>query len=239
VSSLLTHLKGVMPQSALTLLQDSLTRAIGAQNGGIAMVAVGAGLALWTLTGAMTTLMWGLNIAYDREETRGFLKHRLTALAMLLCVAVATVLAFGLLVLGPHLSGWVGEAVGHGQLVQWVWWIAEWPILLVGLMAAFAGILYLGPNVDHPRWQFISFGSVVAVVIWLAGSGAFAFYASHFSSYNKAWGSLAAVIIMLTWLWLSSLALLIGAEINAEAERSRELRRGEPAERTLQAPTRG
>jgi membrane protein len=122
--------------------------------------------------------------------------------------------------------------------VTWAWWIAEWPVLLVALLAAFAGVLYLGPNVDHPRWRFLSFGSAFAVIVWLAASGAFAFYASRFASYNKTWGSLAAVIVMLTWLWLSSVALLVGAEINAEAERSRELRRGEPAERELTAPER-
>ena len=88
----------------------------------------------------------------------------------------------------------------------------------------------------HPRWKFLSFGSVLAVVIWLVASGAFAFYVSRFGSYNKAWGTLSAVVVMLTWLWLSGLALLLGAEVNAEAERSRELRRGEPAEVELQAP---
>jgi membrane protein len=122
-------------------------------------------------------------------------------------------------------------------VVKVLWWTAQWPILILGLLFAFATILYLGPNVDHPRWQFLSFGTVISVVVWLVASGAFAFYVSQFGSYNKAWGSLAAVIIMLTWLWLSSLALLFGAEINAEAERSRELRRGEPAEQDLQAPT--
>jgi membrane protein len=96
--------------------------------------------------------------------------------------------------------------------------------------------MYYGPNVEHPRWRFLSFGSVFALVVWLIASGAFAFYASRFGSYNKTWGSLAAVVVMLTWLWLSSVALLLGAEINAEAERSRELRRGEPAEVELQAP---
>ena len=92
---------------------------------------------------------------------------------------------------------------------------------------------------DKPRparWRLLSFGAVTAIVIWLAASGAFAFYVGTFGSYNKTWGSLAAVVIMLTWLWLSSVALLLGAEINAEAERTRELRRGEPAEVELQAP---
>jgi membrane protein len=100
-------------------------------------------------------------------------------------------------------------------------------------------ILYLGPDVDHPRWSFLTIGTVFAVVIWLAASGAFALFTSNFGSYDKTWGSLAIVIIMLTWLWLSALALLVGAEVNAEAERSRELRRGEPAEATLTARPKG
>ena len=103
--------------------------------------------------------------------------------------------------------------------MNWVWWIAEWPILLLGLFGAFAGILYLGPAGDQARGRLVSIGGIVAVAIWLAASGGFALYASQFSSYNKAWGSLAGVIIMLTWLWISSLALLVGAEIEAEASR--------------------
>jgi membrane protein len=102
----------------------------------------------------------------------------------------------------------------------------------------FATLLYLGPDVDHPRWRFLTPGTAVSVVLWLAASGAFAVYTSMFGSYNKTWGSLAAVIIMLTWLWLAAIALLLGAELNAEAERSRELREGQPAERRLLVPTR-
>ena len=116
-------------------------------------------------------------------------------------------LAFALLVLGPHLSGWLGSAVGAEALVQWLWWTAQWPILLLGLFLAFATILYLGPDIDHPRWSFLTIGTVFAVVLWLAVSGAFALFTSNFGSYDKTWGSLAIVIIMLTWLWLSSLAL--------------------------------
>src|ERR687891_20034 len=109
-------------------------------------------------------------------------------------------------------------------------------LLVLGLLLAFAGVLYLGPNVAHPRWRFLTPGAVFAVVVWLLASGLFAVYVSMFGSYNKAWGSLAAVIVMLTWLWLSALAILFGAEINAEAEPTRELRQGRPAERDLQAP---
>ena len=238
VTGIIDRLRGVVPDESLTLIQDTLTRVTEAQsNSGLVMVIVGSVLALWTVTGAMETLMWALNSAYDREETRGFFKRRLTALAMVFLMLFAFALAFGLLVLGPLVSGWIGDAVGMEAVVKWLWWTAQWPILIFGLLFAFATILYLGPNVDHPRWRFLTFGTAISVFVWLAASGGFAFYVSQFSSYNKAWGSLAAVIIMLTWLWISGLALLFGAEVNAESERSRELRRGEPAEEELQAPT--
>jgi membrane protein len=237
ISRIIDRLDGVAPQEALNLIRDSLRRTTESQSrSGIWMTVVGSILALWTLTGSMQTLMWALNSAYDREETRGFVKRRLTALAMVLLMLVAFALVFGLLVLGPHLSGWIGSAVGFEALVKWLWWTAQWPFLILGLLFAFATILYLGPNVDHPRWQFLTVGTAISVLVWLLASGAFAVYVSQLGSYNKTWGSLAAVIIMLTWLWISGVALLFGAEVNAETERSRELRRGEPAEAELQAP---
>jgi membrane protein len=237
IRTIIDKLEGVAPQEALTLLRDSLTRITESQSSsGITMIVVGSILALWTLTGAMDTLMWALNSAYDREETRGFFKRRLTAIAMVILMLLAFVLAFGLLVLGPVLSNAIGSALDLETLVQWLWWTAQWPILLLGLLLAFATIHYLGPNVDHPRWRFLTLGTAISVIVWLLASGAFAVYVSSLGSFNKTWGSLAGVIIMLTWLWLSGLALLFGAEVNAEAERSRELRRGEPAETELQAP---
>ena len=240
IGTISEKLAGVVPREALMLVDDSLTRVIeNNASSGIAMALVGTVLAAWSLTGAMQTLMWALNSAYERDETRGFLKRRLTALVMVILMLFAFVLAFALLVLGPQLSGWIGEAVGIEAFIDWLWWTAQWPVLILGLLVAFAAILYLGPDVDHPRWQFLSFGTALAVVVWLLGSGAFAVFVSQFGSYNKAWGSVAAVIVMLTWLWLSALALLFGAELNAEAERSRELRRGEPAEIELQAAARG
>jgi membrane protein len=237
VNSLVDQLGKVMPAEAVSLVEDSLTNMTQKQAQGAILVGIGGLLALWSMGGAMQNLMWALNAAYDREETRGFVKRRLTAYLMFFFVLIGFALAFGLLVLGPQLSEWLGNAIGEPTVFKVVWWVAQWPILIGGLLVAFAAVLYLGPNVDHPRWRFLSFGSVLAVVIWLLASGAFAFYVSQFGSYNKTWGSLSAVVIMLTWLWLGALALLFGAEVNAEAERSRELRRGEPAEVELQAPT--
>jgi membrane protein len=203
------------------------------------MTVVGIVLAIWATTGAMTGYMTAFNLAYDRKDTRGFVKRRLIALAMVGCIGGAFVLIAVLLILGPHVERYIGDAFGIQPVLVWIWWIAQWPLLIGGLLAAFATLLWLGPDVDHPRWRFLTAGSAVAVAIWLAASGGFAVYTSSFGSYNKTWGSLSAVIVMLTWLWLTGLALLFGAELNSEIERSRELRRGEPAEQELQVPSRG
>jgi membrane protein len=236
ITTLIDKLGTVIPSQATQLIEDSLRRMNENKNGSLAMVIVGFVLALWTTTGAMTAFMRGVNGAYEREETRGFVKQRLVAVQMVIGLGLAFLLVFGLLVLGPVISHWIGSALDIEGFIGWLWWIVQWPILIGALLLLFATVLYLAPNVEHPRWHFVTPGSLFAVVVWLVASGGFAVYTSMFSSYNKTWGSLAAVIVMLLWLWLSGLSLLLGAEINAEAERSRELRQGEPAERRIQAP---
>ena len=217
---LLTHLNSIVPHSVITLMDRSLTQVTHHHGGGTAMIVVGTVVAVWSLTGAMQTLQWALNVAHDREDRRGFVHGRLAAVAMLACFAVAFVLAFGLLVLGPQASHWAGDAINQPTAVSWVWWTAEWPVLIVVLLLAFAGIYRFGPDMEGNRWRVVSAGTVTAVVVWLAASGGFAWYVANFGSYNKSWGSLAAVIVMLTWLWLSSLALLVGAAIDAEVART-------------------
>jgi membrane protein len=237
VQTLIDKVGSVAPAEVTALLDESLTRMSQNDSGSWAMAAVGFLLAFWTTTGAMTSLMRALNRAYDQDETRGFVRQRLSAVLMVAVMLVAFALVFGLLVMGPALSGWIGDAVGMEAVLKWLWWVAQWPVLILGLLAAFATVLYLGPNVEQRRWQFVTPGSLFAVVVWLLVSGLFAVYTATFASYNKAWGSLAAVIVMLTWLWLTGCALLFGAEINAETERSRELREGNAAAADeIQAP---
>jgi membrane protein len=233
ITTLMNHFGSVMPKEATTLLGNSLTRLSQHRSAGVTMTIVGFVLAIWSTTGAMTSYMAGLNVAYRREETRTFVHKRLLALAMAACMGAAFLLVAVLLIFGPVIQHYLGDALGVPRALGYVWWGAQWPILLVGLLAAFATLLYLGPNVEQRRWSFLTVGTVATVGVWLAISGLFAFYTSHFGSYNKTWGSLAAVIVMLTWLWLSSLALLFGAELNAEADRTR---RGERGGRT--GPTR-
>lgn len=238
ITHVINSLGGVMPGQAKTLLSGSIQRLGHEQKSSLVMVIVGAVLAVWSTTGAMTSFMTALNVAYDRKDQRNFLRKRLTALLMVACISFAFVLVAVFLIFGPQIEKHLGNALGIQSFLAYVWWAVQWPILIGGLLAAFATLLYLGPDVDHPRWRFLSLGSAIAVFVWLLASGAFAFYTAKFGSYNKTWGSLSAVIIMLTWLWLSALALLFGAEVNAEAERSRELRQGEPAARDLQVPSR-
>jgi membrane protein len=221
VSTVVAKLDGIMPAQAAGLLRTSLENATRHHQTGIVVLVVGAVIALWSLTGAMQNLIWALNVAYHREESRGFVRRRFTAITMIAFALLGFALAFGVLVLGPLISDWVGNAVGARTPVRVAWYIAEWPLLIAGLLLVFAGLMYLGPNVEPRRWRFLTFGSVLALAIWLVASGAFSFYASRFGSYNKTWGALAAVVVMLTWLWLSAVALLFGAEVNAEVERRR------------------
>jgi membrane protein len=217
IATLMQKLEDVVPAEALSLLEDSLHRVIENRGGGVVMIVVGFLVAAWTVSGTMGAVIRTLNRIFGELEGRGFVKQRAVGVTLVVLVVAAFALVFGLLVLGPYVSDWTG--------LGWVWWLAQWPILVGGLLVAFGLIYWLGPNRREMRFKPISAGSILAVAVWLAGSGAFAVYVSMFGSYNKAWGSLAAVIVMLTWLWLSSLALLLGAELDAELEGCRDERR--------------
>ncbi len=225
ILTVVEHAGSVMPAQARSLVRSSLLRLHGERGSSTAMVAVGGVLALWSTTGAMTTYMTALNIAYGRDDRRGFVRKRLTALAMVGCIGAAFLLIATLLVFGPQIESHLRSAVGIGSALTWIWWVAQWPILVAGLLAAFATLLYLGPDVEQPRWRLLTPGAVVATVVWLAASGAFAYFSANFGSYDKTWGSFSAVIVMLTWLWVTGLALLFGAEVNAEVEQAREVPR--------------
>jgi membrane protein len=220
IADLMQRFGTVIPQEAVTLLEDSLLQLERQPSAGVTMTVVGFVLALWTTTGAVTTLMAAVNRAHDLDDPRGFAKKRLVAIALVAVLGIAVVLVSALLVLGPHVHGWIGRALNAEDPVAWVWWTAEWPVLLAVLFGAFSVVYALASDHSNRRWRLVSPGAAVAVVLWLAVSGAFAFYATSFGSYNKTWGSLSAAIVTLVWLWLSALALLFGAEVDAESERS-------------------
>jgi membrane protein len=219
ISGLVDRLTIVAPSDAATLFGDSLRHLSQRPATGLTLTLLGLGLALWSMTNAMGTVMSALNVAYDRKDSRGFVRRRLVALAMATFVGGAAVLAGALLVMGPHLQAWLGSALDARGAVATAWSIAQWPLLVVALLFAFSVVLYLGPDVEHRRWQLLTPGAVVAVAVWLAVSWAFSVYTARFGTYDKTWGTLGAVIVTLIWLWLAGISLLFGGELNAETER--------------------
>jgi membrane protein len=227
MQTLLDHLNGVVPDSVLELVRASMTQLLASDRSDV-MIAVGAVFALWSLSGAMQTVMWSLNAAHELTETRGFVRKRIVALLMILVALLAVGLVVFMLVLGPTISSWLQDQTGV-TAVSWLWDYGRWPLLVLGLLFVFGGVLFLGPDLDHRQFRLITPGAVLAVTVWVIASAGLAIYADRFGGYNKVWGSLAAVIVTMTWLWLSSLALLVGAELDAELQRVRGAAGAEPS----------
>jgi len=219
VDGLLERAGSVMPNEAVVLLRDSLRRSSESAGGGLLMTFAGLALAVWTTSSAATTLMDGLTRAYDRDESRGFVRRRLLALLIVAALVMSAALVVVLLVLGPHVEEWVGATLEAERATSWAWWTLQWPLLIGALLFVFVVVLTLGPDVELRGWRSVAPGAVAALVVWLASSAGFAFYAAYFGSYNKSWGTLSAVVVTLVWLWLTSAALLFGAELNAQASR--------------------
>ena len=229
ITQLMAHFSTVMPGQATSLLGGSLRNLDAHPASSIAMTVVGFVLAFWSTTGAMSAYMTAINITYEREDRRSFIQKRIVAVEMVAAVGFAFVLVAVLLIVGPQVEKLIASRLGSaGHVLNWLWWVLQWPVLLGGLLAAFATLLYLGPDLEQRTWRFLTPGSLVAAALWIVFSGLFAAYTAMFGSYNKTWGTLSAVIVMLTWLWLTGMALLLGAEINAEAERGGVLRGSAP-----------
>lgn len=218
IDTLIAALHGAVPAEALDLFGSSLKQIDQRAHTSVLLIVVGALLALWSLTGAMSAFMTAIELAYARRDPRPFLRRRLVALELVGFFLLALVLVGGLLVFGPTLSAWVGRKTDARSLVGWLWWGAEWPLLVGGLLAILTVMLWLAPA-KRPSWQVLIPGALLATVIWIVSSAGFAFFTATYGTYNKTWGSLSAVIVTLVWLWLTSLALLLGAELNAEASR--------------------
>jgi membrane protein len=199
------------------------------------LLVLGIAAALWTASGYVGAFMRASNVIYEVEEGRSFFKLRpLQMLVTLVLVLMLALVLVALVVTGPVAKD-VGSAIGLGDTAVMIWDIAKWPVLLVVVMLMLAVLYYSSPNAKLPGFKWVTPGSVLAVVVWLIASAAFAFYVANFGSYNKTYGALGGVIVFLVWLWITNVAILLGAELNAEGERSRELKEGVPgAEREIQ-----
>ncbi|MFI5049520.1 MAG: YihY/virulence factor BrkB family protein [Gaiellales bacterium] len=210
----------VLPPEAQTLITDTLQRLAQSQDGG-PLVLVGLVVALWSVSGALTTMMWALTMASQgRRDRRSFVRKRVVALSLLGCVLLGAAALLVLQVFGPTIARETGHDVGL------LFSLLRWPLLVAVLFLVTTAVMMLAPDDDVERtWSTLLPGSVFTVVVGLVASEGFAIYVSRFGSYNKAWGSLSGVIVLLVWLWLSGLAILLGGEINAEAARRREASR--------------
>jgi membrane protein len=205
---------------AIDIAQESAAGKTGAAS--IAFV-VGLFGAVWAASGAMNAVIKALNRAYDRVETRPFWKVRLTAILLVVASGVVTAGLFLLIVFGGPIGEAIAEQAKLGGAFDLVWGIVRWPLAFAAILLFFALVYYLGPNKDQRNWKWITPGSVVGGLLWLALSGLFAVYTSLSESYDRTYGSLAGGIILLLWLNYSAVALLFGAELNSELDRQADI----------------
>jgi len=237
VNRVLVIVGDVGSASAVHSLQPILDQLTKAPAAGFALV-FGLLLALWSASGYVAAFSRGMNRVYEIDEGRPIWKLRPALLLITVVLVVIAVVIVAAVVLSGGVARSIGGTVGLSDATVTVWNILKWPVI-VGLVVVAIAILYQWtPNVRQPKFRWVSLGAVVAVVVWVVASVGLGLYVSHFGNYNKTYGSLAGVIVLLLWLWITNLALLFGAELDAEVERGRELQGGIKAEKSIQLPPR-
>lgn len=210
----LAELAGILPEGARTLITDQLASIASQPRGKLSLgVLFGIVLALWSASAAIRTLMDGLNVVYDEKEKRGFVPYYATALALTFGGIVAGVLALSLVAALPAIIKWTGL-----PSIQTAIALLRWPLLAVATMFGLAVLYRYGPSRKAAQWQWVSWGAVVATLLWIVVSAGFSSYVSNFGNYNETYGALGAVIILLMWFYLSAYVILLGGELNAEME---------------------
>ncbi|MEA2282246.1 MAG: rane protein [Solirubrobacteraceae bacterium] len=232
----LTDIVGsIAPKSAVAALKgpiQGITKSSG--TAGILLI-VGLVSALWSASGYVGAFMRASNRIYEVEEGRSFIKLRPLQMLVTLVLILLLVLVIVAVVLTGPIAGAVGSAIGVASAAVTVWNIVKWPVLFVIVVFMFAVLYYSAPNAKLRGLKSIIPGAALAIVVWLIASAAFAFYVANFGSYNKTYGTLGGIVAFLVWLWITNVVILLGAELNAERERSRQLAAGVPeAEREIQ-----
>jgi membrane protein len=227
------------PSSAVNTFKGPVDSIANSRSTAGVLLIVGLLGALWSASGYVGAFSRASNAIYERAEGRKFyLLRPLQVLVTLILILMAACVVIALIVSGP-LATSIGNAIGIGSTALTVWNIAKWPVMLVVVMVMLAILYYASPNAKHPKFKWISPGSAVAVVLWVIASALFAFYVANFGSYNKTYGALGGVVVFLVWMWITNLAVLFGAELNAEIERGREIAAGVPgAHDDIQLPYR-
>jgi membrane protein len=237
VDTVLELAAGVVPSDAMDLLRRPIEQLVQSPSAGVALI-TGALAALWSASGYVGAFGRAMNRIYEIEEGRPVWKLRPLQLVLTLAgLVLAAAVAIMLVISGPVAEA-VGNAIGAGSVAVTAWNIVKWPVILVCVVLAVAVLYYATPNVKQPKLRWISVGAAFAILMWIVASALFGLYVANFGNYNKTYGTLAGVIVFLLWLWITNLALLFGAELDAELERGRQLQAGLPAEREIQLPPR-
>jgi membrane protein len=228
---LIKHLGTVAPGPAKQILTNALEGLQKSQGAAGILFIVGLAAALWAASGYVAAFMRASNAIYDVGEGRPIWKTLPVRVGVtIVTVALLAISALAVVVTGP-LAKQIGNLVGLGNVAVTAWDIAKWPVLILVISFMFALLYWAAPNVKHPKFHWVSPGGLLAVGLWVVASAAFAFYVANFGSYNKTYGSLGGAICFLTWLWISNLVVLLGAEFNAELERERQIQGGYPEDR--------
>jgi membrane protein len=228
---LIENIGSVAPGPAKTIFTSAIQNLQKSQGTAGVIFIVGLAGALWSASGYVAAFMRASNRIYEIEEGRPIWKTLPVRLGVTIVMMVLLAASAIAVVLTGGLAKQVGDLIGVGGSAVTAWDIAKWPVLLLVVSLMFAILYWAAPNVRHPGFAWISPGGVFAVAVWVIASGLFALYVAEFSSYNKTYGSLAAIVVFLVWLWISNIAVLLGAELNAELERGRQIEAGVPAER--------
>jgi membrane protein len=213
----------VAPHDVIDVIDLAKKDAVRNKSGSAIAFALGIVAALWAATGASNALMKAVNRAYDRIETRPFWKQRLIALTLVIATGLVLAGVFLLIVFGGDLGDAIVRRSGLGGSFKVFWNIARWPIAFGAVLLFNALVYYLAPNLPQRSWRWLTPGSLVAALSWLVLSGLFALYTSYSSSYSRTYGSIAGVIVLLLWLYYSALAILFGAELNAQLDRQADI----------------
>ncbi|MGC9671000.1 YihY/virulence factor BrkB family protein [Planosporangium sp. 12N6] len=223
-NTVIDTLQEFMPPTAKPIIDPAVRNLQHAPTGLLAIVGVLG--ALWSASGYIGAFMRASNAIYDVPEGRPFWKTLPLRVGLTIMIGTLMVVSAFIVVFTGKLAEIVGRALHLGQTAITVWSIAKWPVLLVLVSLAFALLYYLAPNAKQTGFRWITPGGLLAVLIWVVASAAFGVYAANFSSYNKTYGTLGGVIAALVWLWISNIAILLGAEFDAELERARAIQGG-------------
>ena len=235
---LLRNLTAAAPGPAREIFTSAINGLEHSKGAAGVLMVVGIATAIWSASGYVGGFMRASNAIYEMEEGRPIWKTRPIQVSVTIVLMILLVVSGIAVVFTGGLAQQVGRLIGVGGTAVTVWDIAKWPVLVLVVSLMFSILYWAAPNVRHPGFRWLTPGGLFAVLVWIVASGAFAAYVANFGSYNKTYGTLGGVVAFLVWLWISNLAVLLGAELNAELERGRELEAGQPAERDLQVEPR-